>query len=87
MDKPDAISRWVCDSVVLAPMADQLIKSAMYCGVFGSNASVAIGKPILVISSNNLRAFLSPCSISNELSICGSFIIPFQPTVVLGFSK
>ena len=30
MDKPEAIWRCVCDSVVRAPMADQQIKSAMY---------------------------------------------------------
>ena len=27
--KPDAISRWVCDSVVRAPIADQEIRSCM----------------------------------------------------------
>jgi hypothetical protein len=31
-DRPDASSRCTCDSVVRAPMAPQLIRSAMYCG-------------------------------------------------------
>ena len=34
-DRPEAISRWVWDSVVRAPMADQLIRSCRYCGRSG----------------------------------------------------
>ena len=40
IDRPEAISRWVCDSVVRAPIADQLNKSPVLRAVriqrFGS---------------------------------------------------
>ena len=44
-ESPLAISRWVCDSVVLAPIADQAIRSCRYCGEIGSRASVEVGSP------------------------------------------
>ena len=47
IDRPEAISRWVWLSVVRAPMAVQLIRSAMYCGTTGSSSSVAAGRPSL----------------------------------------
>ena len=45
MESPLAISRWVWLSVVLAPMAVQLMRSAMYCGLMGSSNSVPQGMP------------------------------------------
>lgn len=33
--EPDASSRWSCDSVVRAPIAPQVIQSAMNCGLDG----------------------------------------------------
>ncbi len=44
MERPLVISRWVCDSVVRAPMAAQETRSAMYCGTIGSRNSVAAGR-------------------------------------------
>src|SRR5690554_7007727 len=38
-DRPEASSRWVWDSVVRAPMADQEIRSCRYWGEMGSSAS------------------------------------------------
>ncbi len=87
MESPLAISRCVCDSVVRAPMAAHVTRSAMYCGTIGSRNSVAVGKPMLVISSNNRRAIYNRVSMSCEPSRCGSLIKPFQPMVVRGFSK
>src|SRR5439155_15844444 len=55
IDKPLAISRWVCDSVVRAPIAAQLTRSAMYWGTMGSRNSVADGRPIPVICRSNCR--------------------------------
>ena len=45
IDRPDASWRWIWLSVVRAPMAPQLIRSAMYCGLIGSRNSVAVGRP------------------------------------------
>jgi len=59
-DKPDASSLCPWLSVVRAPIAPQLTKSATYCGVIRSRNSVAVGMPILVKSSSTLRASLSP---------------------------
>ena len=56
MESPEAICRCVCDSVVRAPMADQQIKSAMYCGVIGSRSSVAVGTPRSMTSRKTRRA-------------------------------
>ena len=47
VDKPLAISRWVCDSVVRAPIAVQVMSSDRYCGMMGSSASVPAGEPEL----------------------------------------
>src|ERR1035437_5612052 len=87
IERPLAISRCVCDSVVRAPIAAHEIKSAMYCGTMGSRNSVAAGKPMPVICSNSRRAIFKPVSMSCEPSRCGSLINPFQPTIVRGFSK
>ncbi len=87
IDSPEAIWRCVCDSVVRAPMADQQIRSAMYCGVIGSNSSVAVGTPRSITSRRNRRAIRSPSGISSEPSRCGSMISPFHPREVRGFSK
>lgn len=86
-ERPEDISRWVWDSVVRAPMADQLMQSWMYCGEIGSSASVASGRPISASSTSSRRAMCRPSSISKEPLRCGSLIRPFQPTVVRGFSK
>ena len=59
-DRPEDISRWVWDSVVRAPIADQEIRSCMYCGVVGSSASVAAGRPSSATSSSSLRAMCRP---------------------------
>src|SRR5690554_7963972 len=37
-ERPEDISRWVWDSVVRAPMADQLMQSWMYWGEMGSRS-------------------------------------------------
>ena len=87
IDNPLAISRWVCDSVVRAPIADHAIKSAMYCGVIGSSISVAAASPIRLISISSLRAMRKPSVMSQLSSMCGSLMSPFHPTVVRGFSK
>ena len=47
VDSPLAISRCVCDSVVRAPIAVQVMSSDRYCGMMGSSASVPAGKPEL----------------------------------------
>ena len=65
IDKPLAIWRWVCDSVVRAPIDAQLTRSAVYCGVTGSSISVAAGRPISVIFNNNFRANRNPAGMSN----------------------
>ena len=59
----------------------------MYCGEIKSKNSVPVGNPILAISLSNFRAILNPSLILKELSNLGSLIRPFQPIVVLGFSK
>jgi len=75
------------DSVVLAPIAHQLTRSAIYCGVRVSSHSTAVGSPSLLMSSNNFLALWSHSFISQLSSKCGSFMSPFHPTVVRGFSK
>ncbi len=64
-DRPDAISRCVCDSVVRAPMADHAISSCRYCGEIGSSASVLSGKPISAMRSSSRRAIRMPSSMWN----------------------
>ncbi|CSI58597.1 Uncharacterised protein [Vibrio cholerae] len=63
-DNPEANSRCTCDSVVRAPIAPQLIKSATYCGVIMSRNSLAVGIPMSVRSSSNLRPMRRPSLIS-----------------------
>ncbi len=87
VDRPLDISRWVCDSVVRAPMAVQVIRSCRYCGMIGSSASVPAGRPISASSSSSARARDTPSSMWNESSMRGSLIRPFQPVDVRGFSK
>ncbi len=87
IDRPDAISRWVCDSVVRAPIADQLNRRFRYCGLFGSSASVASGSPYADQLNQQATRIFRLVKASNEPSMCGSLINPFQPTVVRGFSK
>ena len=85
--RPLTISRWVCDWLVRAPMPPQLIRSARYWGFKGLKVSVPTASPMPVISHNSPRAMPSPLDIRLEPSRSGSEIIPFQPTVVRGFSK
>ncbi len=59
-DRPEASSRCTCDSVVRAPMAPQLMRSAVYCGVMVSRNSVAAGRPSSFISHSSLRARRRP---------------------------
>ncbi len=87
IDSPEASWRWICDSVVRAPIAPQLTRSAMYWGLIGSRNSVAAGRPSAVTSRRKARAVRRPAAMSWEPSRCGSLIRPFQPTVVRGFSK
>ena len=87
IDSPDASWRWVWLSVVRAPIAPQATVSAMYCGVIGSRYSQPIGRPISRTSSSNRRAVRNPALTSPESSRWGSFIRPFHPVVVRGFSK
>ena len=65
----------------------QHIKSAIYCGVIISKNSPAVGIPIWFKSSNNLRPMRRPSLSLKVLSMYGSLMSPFQPTVVRGFSK
>ena len=56
IDRPLAISRCVWLSVVRAPIAAQLNRSAMYCGTIGSSSSLAQGRPSSLMSSRMRRA-------------------------------
>ena len=87
VDRPLAISRWVCDSVVRAPIAYQLIRSARYWGESGSSASDPAGSPRCANASRSSRASVMPSSMRNVSSMCGSLMNPFQPAEVRGFSK
>ena len=64
IDNPEAISRWVWLSVVRAPIAVQLIKSAMYWGTTGSSSSVAAGRPMSARCSSKPRARRRPVLMS-----------------------
>ena len=86
-DEPEANSLCTWLSVVLAPIAPHEIKSAIYCGVITSKNSVPAGMPKSFMFLNNCLDTDNPLSISKELSRSGSFMRPFQPIVVLGFSK
>ena len=87
MERPEAISRCVWLSVVRAPIAAQLTRSAMYCGTMGSRNSVAAGIPISFTARSRRRAIRRPVSTSYVPSRQGSLIRPFHPIVVRGFSK
>src|SRR5712691_2217264 len=87
IDSAEASSRCTWLSVVRAPIAPQVTRSAMNCGVMGSRNSQPAGTPSAARSSSSRRARRSPSLIANEPSRRGSLIRPFQPTVVRGFSK
>ena len=87
MDRPEANSRCVWLSVVRAPMAPQLIRSAMNWGVMVSKNSEPAGVPAAARSNNSWRARRRPELMSKLLSRRGSLIMPFQPVRVRGFSK
>ena len=57
------------------------------CGETVSNISLAIGIPNSVNCTNSCLEILKPLLIWKLSSISGSLINPFQPTVVLGFSR
>lgn len=97
-EAPEASSRCNWDSVVLAPMAPQVIKSAMNWGLIVSSRTVdgphlmvsrssqPTGMPMLLMSHRSSLAILKPLLIWKDPSMSGSLISPFHPTVVLGFS-
>ena len=87
MDRPEASWRCTWLSVVRAPIAPQVTVSAMYCGVIGSSHSQPTGIPAPTMSSSRRRAVRRPRCTSNESSMPGSLIRPFQPVTVRGFSK
>ena len=60
MDRPEASWRWIWLSVVRAPMAPQLTRSATYCGLMGSRNSVATGSPSSPAAIRNRRAAYRP---------------------------
>jgi hypothetical protein len=86
-DRPDASSRWTWLSVVRAPIAPQLTRSAMYCGVIVSRNSQPTGRPSSPSHKSRSRAMRSPSLTANVPSRRGSLMRPFHPTVVRGFSK
>lgn len=86
-DRPDASSLCSWDSVVLAPMAPKESRSARYCGEMVSSISEPIGTPVLVKFTNSCLALCRPLLMLKVLLTSGSLINPFQPTVVLGFSR
>ncbi len=73
-DSPLAISRWVCDSVVRAPIAYQVMRSPRYCGESGSSASEPAGSPSAANSARSFRARTIPSSMRKESSMCGSLM-------------
>jgi hypothetical protein len=71
--EPEASSRWSWDSVVRAPMAPQVMQSAMNCGLISacspevdeayemvSSSSQPTGRPEALISQSNSLAILNP---------------------------
>jgi hypothetical protein len=86
-DRPEASSRWTCDSVVRAPIAPQAIRSAVYCGVIVSRNSVAQGSPRSLISRSRPRARRSAFVDAEAVVEARVVDQPFHPTVVRGFSK
>ena len=63
------------------------MKSPIYGGVKGSKNSVAVGNPISVTSDKICLPSFMPLGILKVPFRSGSLIKPFQPIVVLGFSK
>lgn len=61
------------------------LQSAMYCGDIVSKSSEPTGTPRSVRSQSSWRAVRSPLLILKVPLMSGSFISPFQPTVVRGF--
>ncbi|MOA05758.1 hypothetical protein D3C78_1253680 [compost metagenome] len=59
---PDASSRCTWLSVVRAPMAPQLMRSAMYWGEITSRNSLAAGTPRRLMSISSWRAMRRPSS-------------------------
>ena len=47
----------------------------------------AAGRPLSLMSSSSLRAMRNPSLMRKLLSIWGSLMSPFQPTVVRGFQN
>ena len=87
IERPLASSRWIWLSVVRAPMAPQLTRSAVNCGVMVSRNSQPVATPASARSRSSVRAWRSPWLILKLPSRSGSLMSPFQPTVVRGFSK
>ena len=73
-ERPEASCLCIWLSVVLAPIAPQLIRSPIYWGVMGSKNSVAAGNPSLETSTSNCLASLNPLSILFDPSRSGSLI-------------
>ena len=61
--------------------------SVTYWGDIGSKNSVPAGRPNSAISIRTFLAISMPLLILKVSFISGSFISPFHPTVVRGFSK
>ena len=76
-DSPEANSLCSWLSVVLAPTAPTLRRSAMNCGDIVSSISLANGMPRSVKSRNNCRLVLSPLLMLKLLLMSGSLIKPF----------
>ena len=68
-------------------MAPHETRSATNWGEIGSRNSVPTGSPSSEILCSIDLARKSPLFASKVLSISGSLIRPFQPMLVLGFSK
>ena len=73
-DKPLASWRWLWLSVVRAPIAPQLTRSLMNCGLSRSRNSVPTGMPSARMSSSSARASSSPSLMAKLPSRCGSLI-------------
>ena len=59
-EKPEASSRCTWLSVVRAPIAPQLSRSAMYCGLEVSSSSLPAGTPSALMSISSERAMRRP---------------------------
>src|SRR3989442_635226 len=56
IERPEASSRWTWLSVVRAPIAPQVTRSEVNCGVIGSRNSEPEGRPSSIRSSRSRRA-------------------------------